>query len=139
MSLLKNKLPVMEGFIELLKNLNENYIKTAIASSSHMEIIQIVVSRLKIDNYLNNLISGEELKRGKPYPDIFLEAAKKLNTDPAECVVFEDAESGVIAGKRAGMKVIAVPNQYTKSHNFSKADKIVASLKEINLKMLENL
>lgn len=71
-------------------------------------------------------------KRGKPFPDVFLQAAHKLGVKPKDCIVLEDAESGIKAGKNAGMKVIAIPTKYTKGHDFSEADLIVSSLKDIS-------
>ena len=70
------------------------------------------------------------------YPEIYLKTAKKLNTNPEQCLVLEDTETGINAAKNAGMKCLAVPNQYTRNQNFSKADLIVDSLERINIKTL---
>jgi beta-phosphoglucomutase-like phosphatase (HAD superfamily) len=75
----------------------------------------------------------------KPAPDIFLKAASDLGVAPADCLVFEDAEKGVIAAHRAGMRCIAVPNDYTRHHDFSKATRICASLREITPEFLKTL
>ena len=77
--------------------------------------------------------------RSKPDPEIFLKAAKELRVRPSECVVLEDAHSGVLAGYRAGMQVIAVPNKFTRSHDFDKARLIVSSLTKISLVTIRTL
>lgn len=137
--LLKKKVVAKPGLYKLIKLLINHNIKIAVASSSVFEHIEFVVDKLKIKQYFHALISGEDFKRGKPYPDIFLKTAEDLDIKPRECVVLEDAETGVVAGKSAGMKVIAVPNKYTKSHNFLKADLIVNSLEEINWSTISNI
>jgi beta-phosphoglucomutase-like phosphatase (HAD superfamily) len=68
-----------------------------------------------------------------------LSAASELKVEPSFCVVIEDSQAGVMAGKSAGMKAIAVPNKYTMHQDFAKADKIVKNLSEITIKMLRNL
>ena len=129
--ILKEQIIAKKGLLKLIKILKAHNIKMAVASSSVLEHIKLIVSKLGVRQYFSVLISSEDLKRGKPYPDIFLKAAQNLDVKPSKCLVLEDAEPGVIAGKRANMKVIAVPNQYTKSHNLSKADLIVDSLEDI--------
>ncbi len=132
-------LPAMAGFHELLQLLKEKSMKTAIASSSkHSEIIK-VVTHLGAINYFDVLVSGEHVTRGKPAPDIFLHVAKELGVNPETCLVLEDAESGVRAARVAGMKVIAVPNRFTQSHDFDQADLVVSSLEKINWKIIQNI
>ena len=84
------------------------------------------------------MVSGEDVKLGKPSPQIFLESARRLGASPDRCVVFEDAKVGVTAGKAAGMKVIAVTNTYP-SNELKVADLIVDSLERISFGNLEEL
>lgn len=139
LELIKNNLSPMPGLINLLKFFKKKSLPLAIASSSTPKQISIIVDLLKISDYFDVMISGEEVKRGKPHPDVFLEAAKKLGVKPETCLVLEDAETGVLAGKAAGMKVIAVKNKYTTTQDHSKADKIVHSLEEINEELINSL
>lgn len=136
--LLENIYP-KKGLLTLLKKLKEGNFKLAVASSSSREHINLVLSGLGIKEKFDVIVSGEEIKKGKPHPDIFLIAADKLNTEPINCLVLEDAQSGVEAGKAANMKVIAIPNQYTRSHDFTKADVIISSLEEVNMGFLAKL
>lgn len=107
--LLDKKIPPMAGVIELIEGLFAKGIKMAIATSGpHKERISRILVELGIDKFISKTVTGEELKRNKPEPDIFLLAAKKLEVNPEECLVFEDAPSGVEAGKAAGMEVYGV-------------------------------
>lgn len=121
----------MPGLYELLERLKQKKIMLAVASSSGLEIIHAVLKAISCESYFDLLVSGTEVKRGKPYPDIFLKVASVLRVDPSECLVLEDSESGVVAGRKAGMNVIAVANQYTAEHDFSLANVVLGSLSQI--------
>jgi HAD superfamily hydrolase (TIGR01509 family) len=137
--LIKDQLIPMPGLIKLLRYLQSQLIVMGVASSADLEQIKFILDKLGISNYFEVVVSGEEVKRGKPYPDVYLEAAKRLKVDPKNCLVLEDAETGVISGKAAGMTVIAVQNQYTINQDHSKADIVTDSLLKINEKMLQSL
>lgn len=126
--LLDKKLVPQEGLGDLINELNKKNISLAVASSSTIHDIEFVLSKLGVRKYFKAVVSGDSVPHGKPAPDIFLQVAKELKVEPKQCVVLEDSQSGVEAAKRAGMKVIAVPNKYTKSSDFSKADMVVSSL-----------
>jgi len=123
---------VLPGVFEIIDFFHNNKIPMAIASSSYMSLIQIIVDKLQIRDKISVLHSSEFEKVGKPEPDIFLTTAQKLNIKPSDCLVFEDSINGVIAAKRAGMKVIAVP--YPENYDRKEleiADFKVKSLTEI--------
>jgi beta-phosphoglucomutase-like phosphatase (HAD superfamily) len=90
-------------------------------------------------NYFDTIVSGLDVARVKPAPDIFLEAANRLGVDPGECAVLEDAEKGVLAAHAAGMRCVAVPNEYTRDHDFSKATHVCSSLNEVTVKLLQDI
>lgn len=129
----------MPGLHYLLEFLKNNKLKTAVATSSFPEDVNIIFSKLKIFSYFNIIVTCVDIVKGKPAPDIYLEAAKRLNMKPDECLVLEDSETGIEAGKKAGMKVIAVPNKLTKNHDFSKADLVVDSLNNIDWKIISTI
>lgn len=139
LDILKKNIVSKPSLIELIKLLKNEQILLAVASSSGIEHIESVLGKLKITKEFNVVVSGQFIKNSKPAPDIFLEAAKQLGVKPSECLVLEDAESGVEAGSRAGMKVIAVPNKYTKDHNLSRANLIVNSLNNINWNIISTI
>jgi HAD superfamily hydrolase (TIGR01509 family) len=124
---------LLTGVTALLKKLKKEKIKLAVASSRNERQVKIVIDRLELTKYFGAIVGYNEELRRKPFPDIFLAAAANLKIKPSLCVVIEDSESGVIAGKNAGMKVIAVPNRYTANQDFSKADKVVNNLSEITM------
>jgi len=130
--LISSNLKAMPGAKKLINQLKNNGFILALASSSATIHIDIVLNGLGIKNQFDVIVSGEQVKIGKPNPDIFLITAKKLNTLPDNCLVIEDTSTGVEAAKAAGMKCIAVPNHFTKKQDFSKADLLVESLEKVN-------
>lgn len=81
----------------------------AVASGGSREVVEKTLQILGVSDWFDEVVSSTEVSRGKPAPDIFLEAAKRLDVAPSDCVVFEDARAGIIAAREAGMEVVAVP------------------------------
>ncbi|MDX2705739.1 HAD family phosphatase [Streptomyces sp. PA03-6a] len=98
--------PRMRAFVELLAKAGH---PMAVASGSSREAIRAVLAGTGLDALLTTVVSAEEVGRGKPAPDVFLQAAARLDVDPADCVVVEDAPPGAEAAHRAGMRCVAVP------------------------------
>ncbi|MGY6018976.1 HAD family hydrolase [Streptomyces spinosirectus] len=98
--------PQMRKFVELLAT---EGVPMAVASGSSPEAIAAILAGTGLDAYLRTAVSAEEVPRGKPAPDVFLEAARRLGASPADCVVLEDAVPGAAAAHAAGMRCIAVP------------------------------
>jgi HAD superfamily hydrolase (TIGR01509 family) len=138
LALLESSLRPMEGALELLDAL-QGIRRMALASSSYRDAIDGVLAGLRIAPYFEAIVSGLDVANVKPSPDIFLKAARDLAVDPSECLVLEDAEKGVIAAHRAGMRCVAVPNEFTKHHDFSMATRVCSSLREVNFDFLREL
>lgn len=98
--------PEMRKFVELLAG---EGVPMAVASGSSPEAIGTVLARTGLDARLRTVVSADEVARGKPAPDVFLEAARRLGAEPARCVVLEDAAPGAAAAHAAGMRCIAIP------------------------------
>lgn len=128
----------MEGALSLLERLSGRK-KLALASASHQDSVDCVLRCLGITRYFDVIVSGNNVPRSKPFPDIFLYTAQQLGVEPSECVVLEDAEKGVLAARQAGMQCIAVPNGYTRHNDFSQATKVVFSLNEVTLELLNTV
>lgn len=128
----------LPGAMELIKSLNSHRIKTAIASSAPLDNIEVIIRGLGIKECFQAIAFGTEVAEGKPNPQIFLLAAKKLEVKPGNCVVIEDAIAGVAAAKQAGMKCVAVTNSHPKN-DLKKADLIVDTLETVDIGDLENL
>lgn len=111
----------------------EKELPMAIASSSHMVLIETVVAKLGIEKELALLHSAQLEEFGKPHPQVFLTSAEKLNVLPAQCLVFEDSVNGVIAAKAAKMKTIAIPEPNDRNNaRFAIADAQLDSLLAVN-------
>ncbi len=130
--MLEEGVDIMPGLMDLLAALRKQPIKIALASSSSHKDINHVLQHLGLTDYFDTVVSGYDVKHGKPSPDIFLEAASRIKIAPAYSVVIEDAQAGVEAAKAAGMKIIAVPNRYTHNHDFDLADLVVNSLENVS-------
>ena len=109
------EVPMKPGALDFLKFCKENGIRTGIATSNGKEMVDAVIEAHQIGRYLDVITTACEVKAGKPEPDIYLEVAKRLSVDPSECLVFEDIPAGILAGKRAGMQVIAVEDDFSRA------------------------
>lgn len=127
----KSEKPI-DGVDVLIRNLQQSNVKLALASSSAKNLIHIVLKMFKLEPFFSAAVSGQEVKAGKPAPDIFLRAAELLGVNPAECLVFEDSRNGVVAAKMAGMKCIAFYNPHSGNQDLSQADKIIRSFAEVS-------
>ncbi|CAK9858027.1 unnamed protein product [Sphagnum jensenii] len=124
----------LPGANRLVTHLHSHGVPFALASSSPAKNIKAKLSyQAGWTEAFTVVVAGDEVINGKPAPDIFLEAAKRLNADPATCLVIEDAPAGVKAGKAAGMTVLAVPSLPTKEFHslYSDADVVLNSLLDL--------
>jgi sugar-phosphatase len=127
--LIKQEADAMPGVYEILDYCKQNNLKIALASSSAMELIEVVINKLNIRDYFDVLWSAQYEDYGKPHPAIFLSVAQKLNISPKDCIVFEDAINGVLAAKAARMYCIAVPEEISYNDpRFAIADKKIPNL-----------
>ncbi|MBI4778612.1 HAD family phosphatase [Candidatus Desantisbacteria bacterium] len=127
----------MPGLLELLLLTCTMAIPMAIASSSSECWIRIVIDKLGIADRFKAIVSGNNVENGKPCPDVYLLAAKKLGILPQYCLALEDTPTGMEAAKRAGMICVAVPNQYSEGLDFSMADMVINSLKDVEDEVLK--
>lgn len=139
-NLIYNEGNALPGVVEALCFFQERNVPIALASASSYYLIEIALKKLNIESYFNVVQSAQNLEYGKPHPQVFIKAAAKLNVNPVDCLVFEDSLFGVLAGKAARMKVVAVPY----AHNFNKegfciADAKIKSLKKFTAEMFEVL
>lgn len=121
-------LPGVPGVPLWLRN---SGLRLALASSSRWPVIQAVLETVGLDGAFDAVVSGDEVARGKPAPDGFLMAARRLGVEPDRCLVVEDSRNGVLAGKAAGMVVAAVPCPATSHEDFSAADLVLPSLEAL--------
>lgn len=130
-----NALP---GVIDTLKLCKENGYKIALASSSAMSLINVVVDKLNIRHYFDLLVSAENEPYGKPHPSVFLTTANQLNVLPIECLVFEDSVNGMVAAKAARMKSIVVPEAEKQNEPYwHLANQKLNTLEDFRMEMVE--
>ena len=129
--IIKQDAEAMEGVYHILENFKSRGYQIALASSSSLSLIEVVIDKLNIRQYFDVLWSAEFEPFGKPHPGIFISAATRLGIEPKQCIVFEDSVNGVIAAKSARMKCIAVPELATYNDpRFAIADLKLRSLLE---------
>jgi len=107
-------------------------LQLAIASSSHKKEIMILLKSQELDSYFDLVIGGDMVRCKKPDPEIYFKAQQTLGVSPNECIAFEDSEHGLNSAKNSGMYGVAIPNEFTLNHNFSRADLILTSLTEMD-------
>lgn len=135
----KNNFVAIDGVLELLNNIQAKKIPLAIASSSPRIFIEAVIVKIQIEKYFQIVVSGEEVPKSKPEPDVFLKAAELLDVKPERCIVIEDSKSGTLAAKSAGMKCVGFRNSNSGNQDLSFADLIVDDFNEISLPRIDNL
>ena len=128
------------GVQNLIKSLKRAGIPIALASSSHTLVINAIIDKLRFRRYFDVIVSGFELKNGKPAPDIFLYAADLLGTPHADTIVIEDTANGVLAAKNAGMKCVGYHNPTNPTRqDLSQADLEIDSFESITVDQLKSL
>ena len=132
--LVRRKMRTRPGIIGLLKRLHAE-MPTALASSAHEDSVNAVLNRFSLRQYFNVILAGNDVSKNKPDPEIYLLAAKLLSVEPENCLVFEDSPSGIKAGKAAGMKVFALPHEFTAGQDLSEADLIISDLRNLRLRL----
>jgi HAD superfamily hydrolase (TIGR01509 family) len=127
------ELRAMPGAAGCLERCERAGLALAVASGSTPRSIAVSVAVVGLGRYFRTLVSSLDLDAGeaKPSPAVFLAAARRLGVDPRRTLVVEDTEFGVKAGKAAGMRVVAIPNAWTREHDFSGADLRLSSLDEL--------
>jgi HAD superfamily hydrolase (TIGR01509 family) len=132
-----NPMPGVKYIMEFFK---DHQFRIGLASSSPMHLIQMVVKKLQIGNYLSAVTSAEKLPFGKPHPQVFLDCATLLQVNPSTCICFEDSFNGLIAAKAARMKCVIVPApQLHHETRWDAADLKLSSLEQFTKESLLSL
>ncbi len=127
----------LPGVRTWLDRLHKADIPCAVGSSTHLANIDATLNLIGLQNDFAAMVTAEDVEQGKPHPDVFLKAARKLDVDPARCVVFEDAQVGIQAARNAGMKVVGVATTHAAT-TLKDTDRIVQQLDELRVKDLDN-
>ena len=133
----ESRLEAMDGVIDTIRELQSYGLPLAITSSAVRSSIEAILVRLGIRDAFTLIVDGSEVVHGKPDPEAYLLTARRLGVRPAECVVFEDSNVGVVAAKRAGMYCIGVRNPRAQTlQDLSAADVLVESMRDVDLAAL---
>jgi HAD superfamily hydrolase (TIGR01509 family) len=128
----REHLPLLPGAVEAVERLAARW-PLAVASSSNRPLIDLVLELSGLAPAFRATVSSEEVARGKPAPDVYLEAARRLGVTPDQCAAVEDSESGIRAARAAGMRVVAIPNR-----SFPPSEEVLASA-DVVLRSLDEL
>jgi HAD superfamily hydrolase (TIGR01509 family) len=136
--LYRRELPLLAGAVEAVERLAAHW-PLGLASSSNRELIDLVLELSGVAQDFRATVSSEEVARGKPAPDVYLEAARRLGVAPERCAAIEDSENGIRSAKAAGMRILAIPNpQYPPAEAaLSLADDLLESISELTPERVE--
>jgi HAD superfamily hydrolase (TIGR01509 family) len=128
----RDRLPLLPGAVEAVERIAARW-PLALASSSNRPLIDLVLGLAGISELFGDTVSSEEVGRGKPAPDVYLEAARRLEVEPAACAAVEDSHNGILAARAAGMRTVAIPNPHFPPGDdaLAAADVVLASLDEL--------
>jgi HAD superfamily hydrolase (TIGR01509 family) len=126
--------PLLPGAVAAVERLAAEW-PLAIASSSNRELIDAVLEHTPLGGLFRETVSSEEVARGKPSPDVYLEAARRLGVPPERCAAIEDSHNGIRAAKAAGMRTLALPNPVypPDEESLAAADDVLASIDELTV------
>lgn len=130
-AIISTHFPVMPGALPLIDSLAEDGFRLAVGSSGPPENVALTLSRLGRGSLFQAAVTGADVSRGKPDPEVFLRAAERLELPPASCAVIEDAAPGVSAARRAGMVAIGLVSRGRTTEELAAADQIVHHLSEL--------
>jgi beta-phosphoglucomutase len=129
--LLRERFPAMDGAADLIQSLSADGFRLAIGSSGPPENVALAIEKLAVGAHFDATVTGADVTRGKPDPQVFLIAAERLQLPPAQCAVVEDAVHGITAAKRAGMAAIGLTGTLER-HELSAADAVVDNLRQLS-------
>jgi HAD superfamily hydrolase (TIGR01509 family) len=138
-ALYRERLPAIPGAREAVERLAARW-PLGLASSSNRELIDLALELLGVGDLFRATVSSEEVARGKPAPDVYLEAARQLGVDPRRSAAIEDSRNGILAAKAAGMRVVALPNAHfpPDAEALDAADVVVETPAELTVEAVES-
>jgi HAD superfamily hydrolase (TIGR01509 family) len=130
--------PLIPGAVDAVRRCAERW-PLAVASSSNPELIEVVLDAAGLHDAIPIVVSSQEVPRGKPAPDVYLEAARRLGVDPHACAAVEDSHNGIRSAKAAGMRVIAIPNPHfpPDPEALAHADVVLGSIADLTTAVIE--
>jgi HAD superfamily hydrolase (TIGR01509 family) len=135
----RERLPLIDGAVGAVERLAARW-PLGLASSSNRELIDLALEVSGLSRYFLVTVSSEEVARGKPAPDVYLEAARRLGVDARVCAAIEDSRSGILSADAAEMRVVAIPNRHYRPDEeaLAAADVVLDSLGELTPDVVES-
>ncbi len=136
--LYREHLPLIPGAREAVERIAARW-PLGLASSANRPVIEVVLELSDLGGFFETTVSSEEVARGKPAPDVYLEAARRLRVDPALCAAVEDSSNGILSAHAAGMRVVTIPNRTfpPSEEALSTADTVIPSLSELHREVID--
>lgn len=134
----KQRIKLIDGMQDFLEEVKKTSITRIIASNTPVKNLEFFLKETILGDYFDSFVSGEEVRAGKPSPDVFIEAAHRIGFETKDCIVFEDSPHGLVAGKNAGCMVVALGTT-TPEILLKPKDAYFASPKQLNLKQILDL
>lgn len=136
--ILRQEVRLMPGVVAALERLGARF-SLAVATNSNRLDVGFVMEHFDLARYFAAIVTRDDYARPKPEPDAFVRAAERLDVPPKRCLVVEDAYKGIVAAVRAGTRVVAIPNDYTRSNDFSAAARVLRSLDDLGVATVEEI
>ena len=133
------ELDLIDGVRDIIEDYHKNGLTLVLASSASMPTMNNVFTKFDLDKYFIAKHSGADLKASKPHPEIFIKAAKSSGFTRNECIVIEDSTNGIKAANSANIYCVGYKSKHSKNQDYSTADKVIASFKDITFENIKNL
>jgi HAD superfamily hydrolase (TIGR01509 family) len=134
----RRRLPLLPGAVAAVRSLARHW-PLALASSSNRNVIDLVLGKAGIADAFQAAVSSEEVERGKPAPDVYLEAARRLGVEATRCAAIEDSANGIRSARAAGMRVVAIPNRHYPPDDeaLALADRTLDSIEQLDVSVVD--
>lgn len=132
-------LGLIEGVLDRIQDYCSNNVTLVVASSASMQGINQIFERFDLNQYFSSKLSGADLQKSKPHPEIFLKAAQSTGFDKSQCIVIEDSTNGIKAAHSAGIYCIGFKSPHSSHQDYSLANKIISDFKEISYTEIANI
>lgn len=137
-NLIRERPPIVSGAVALVEALHSAGVRLAVGSSAPPANIELVLNAMGVSELIRAVVSGDDVARGKPDPQVFSEACRRLDLPPGRCVVIEDAAAGIRAARAAGTRSVAI-SIYHPAATFDEADMIVERLSDLSVEIISSL
>ena len=132
-------LELLPGVLELIQDYHRNGLSLVLASSASMDNINRIFTRFDLDRYFTAKLSGADLEKSKPHPEIFIKAAQAAGCTREECMVIEDSTNGITAAKAAGIFCVGYNSLHSEDQDYSLADVVVGDFEELTFEKVKQL